>query len=91
MLCHVDDAMEMFCVQDHPSLVKLRDELGVEGGRYDFVAQDISKKQLAYQKAQASKQEKECSVNKQVRHLLIACCIWKALDAKTPRALLQQT
>jgi hypothetical protein len=54
-------------VQNFPSLKELRDELGVEGGRYDFVAQDIDRKQVAYQRAKQAKNEKECSVNKQVR------------------------
>lgn len=57
----------MWCVQDRPSLVGLREELGVEGGRYDFAAQDIQKKQAAYQKAMTAKDEKESSVNKQAR------------------------
>lgn len=59
-------------MQDFPSLVDLTDELGVVGGRYDFQAQDIRKKQAAYQKAQQAKNEKECSVNKQVCPLLPA-------------------
>jgi hypothetical protein len=53
-------------VQNFPSLKELRDELGLEGGRYDFVAQDIDRKQVAYQRAKQAKNEKECSVNKQV-------------------------
>lgn len=53
-------------MQDFPSLADAKDELGVEGGKYDFKALDIHKKQKAYQKAKRDKDEKSCTVNKEV-------------------------
>lgn len=66
LLCCLRCQRARSCVQDYPSLAGLRDELGVPGGKYDFEAQEMQKKQAAYQKAAQAKNEKECSVNKQV-------------------------
>jgi transcriptional regulator of met regulon len=65
-------------------LKDLRDELGVKGGRYDFAAQDIKKKQAAYQKAKLAKNEKERSVNKQV--CSIPAAVFIILDQCSCRA-----
>lgn len=53
-------------MQAHPELKRDEDQLGVEGGRYDFSALDMTAKQAEYAAAVAEKDAKAMKVNKHV-------------------------